>query len=61
MTALNTLYLCLNKTFSMISINKESLAECFMRYARIDTQSDPKSGTHPSTEKQKNLGNLLVQ
>lgn len=45
----------------MISINKESLAERFMRYARIDTQSDPKSGTHPSTEKQKNLGNLLVQ
>ena len=45
----------------MISINKESIAERFMRYARIDTQSDPKSGTHPSTEKQKNLGNLLVQ
>ena len=45
----------------MILINKDSIADRFMRYARIDTQSDPKSGTHPSTEKQKNLGNLLVQ
>ncbi|HEY5392658.1 MAG TPA: peptidase T [Hanamia sp.] len=45
----------------MILINKDSIAERFMRYARIDTQSDPKSGTHPSTEKQKNLGNLLVR
>ena len=45
----------------MILINKDSIAERFMRYARIDTQSDPKSGTRPSTEKQKNLGNLLVQ
>ena len=45
----------------MILINKDSVAERFMRYAQIDTQSDPKSGTHPSTEKQKNLGNLLVE
>src|SRR5665213_2836083 len=45
----------------MILINKDSIAGRFMRYAQIDTQSDPKSGTHPSTEKQKNLGNLLVQ
>jgi len=45
----------------MILINKDSIAERFMRYAQIDTQSDPKSGTHPSTEKQKNLGNLLVE
>ena len=45
----------------MILINKDSIAGRFMRYAWIDTQSDPKSGTHPSTEKQKNLGNLLVQ
>ena len=45
----------------MILINKNSIADRFMRYARIDTQSDPKSGTHPSTEKQKNLGSLLVQ
>lgn len=33
----------------------------FVRYAKIDTQSDPTSATCPSTEKQKNLGRLLVQ
>jgi tripeptide aminopeptidase len=33
----------------------------FMRYVRIDTQSDPKSGQSPSTEKQKNLGKILVE
>ena len=31
-----------------------------MRYVTIDTQSDPNSYTCPSTEKQKNLGSLLV-
>lgn len=30
-------------------------AERFMRYVQIDTQSDPLSQTHPSTEKQKRL------
>ncbi len=35
--------------------------ERFMRYVRIDTQSDPKSGQSPSTEKQKNLGKILVE
>lgn len=33
----------------------------FLRYAKIDTQSDPHSTTIPSTEKQKNLGRLLVE
>lgn len=33
----------------------------FLRYVRIDTQSDPQSTTNPSTEKQKNLSRLLVQ
>ncbi|MEM6878689.1 MAG: tripeptide aminopeptidase PepT, partial [Bacteroidota bacterium] len=33
----------------------------FLRYVQIDTQSDPHSKTTPSTEKQKNLGQLLVQ
>jgi tripeptide aminopeptidase len=37
-----------------------SVAERFMRYVRIDTQSDPQSQSHPSTEKQKDLGRLLV-
>lgn len=43
-----------------IEINKDSIAERFMRYVKVDTQSNPKSGTHPSTEKQKNLSKILV-
>lgn len=35
--------------------------ERFINYARIDTQADGYSGTTPSTEKQKNLGRLLVK
>jgi tripeptide aminopeptidase len=35
--------------------------ERFLRYVTIDTQSDPASTTCPSTEKQKDLGRLLVQ
>lgn len=31
-----------------------------MRYVQVDTQSDPLSNTHPSTEKQKNLSGILV-
>jgi len=37
-----------------------TVAERFIRYVQIDTQSDPLSKTNPSTEKQKDLGNLLV-
>lgn len=44
----------------MININKEAIAERFMKYVQIDTQSDPQSKNHPSTEKQKNLSILLV-
>ncbi len=33
----------------------------FLNYVKIDTQSDPLSNTIPSTEKQKNLGRLLVK
>ena len=36
-------------------------AERFLRYVTIDTQSDPKSPTQPSTAKQKDLGRLLVE
>jgi tripeptide aminopeptidase len=36
------------------------LIERFFNYVRIDTQSDTESESSPSTEKQKNLGNLLV-
>ena len=40
---------------------KHTVTERFIRYAKIDTQSDPNSSTCPSTMKQKNLGNLLVK
>jgi len=35
--------------------------ERFLQYVTIDTQSDPDSPSQPSTEKQKNLGHLLVK
>ena len=38
-----------------------SAAERLMRYVQTDTQSDPKSVTFPSTEKQKDLGRILVK
>ena len=37
-----------------------TVTERFLRYAVIDTQSDPASPNCPSTEKQKNLGRLLA-
>jgi tripeptide aminopeptidase len=37
-----------------------SLQNRFAKYVQIDTQSDPASATIPSTEKQKNLGKVLV-
>jgi tripeptide aminopeptidase len=40
---------------------KHTVTERFLRYVVIDTQSDPISLTCPSTDKQKNLGRLLVQ
>ncbi|MEY2940440.1 MAG: Tripeptide aminopeptidase [Bacteroidota bacterium] len=33
----------------------------FLDYVQIDTQSDPHSSSSPTTEKQKNLGKVLVQ
>lgn len=36
-------------------------SERFMRYVQIDTQSDPLSETHPTSEKQKDLSKLLAQ
>ncbi|MGZ3756244.1 MAG: peptidase T [Mucilaginibacter sp.] len=38
-----------------------TVTDRFMRYVTIDTQSDASSPTIPSTEKQKDLGRLLVQ
>ena len=37
-----------------------TVTERFLRYVRIDTQSDASSPTCPSTDKQKNLGRLLA-
>lgn len=37
-----------------------TVAERFIKYVQIDTQSDPQSTTIPSTAKQKNLSKLLV-
>ena len=38
-----------------------TVTERLMRYIRVDTQSDPNSVTIPSTEKQKDLGRILVK
>ncbi|MBL7700771.1 MAG: peptidase T [Ferruginibacter sp.] len=43
----------------MIQISPDNIADRFMRYVRIDTQSDPTSTAHPTTEKQKDLSKLL--
>lgn len=41
--------------------NTEGVKDRFVRYVQIDTQSDPESTTFPSTEKQKDLGRVLVE
>lgn len=38
-----------------------TVTDRFVRYAKIDTQSDPESSACPSTEKQKNLSRVLVE
>jgi tripeptide aminopeptidase len=40
---------------------KFSVAERFLRYVQVDTQSDPNSTSQPSTEKQKDLSRILVK
>ena len=45
----------------MIQISPDSIADRFMRYVQIDTQSDPKSTAHPTTEKQKDLSKFLLK
>lgn len=47
----------------MINFNdyRFTVTDRFIRYAKIDTQSDPASPTCPSTEKQKDLGRLLLE
>jgi len=46
---------------TMIQINPAAVAERFMRYVKIDTQSDPTASSYPTTEKQKDLSRLLQQ
>jgi tripeptide aminopeptidase len=38
-----------------------TVTERFLRYVKIDTQSDPTSSSTPSTAKQKDLGKVLVE
>ncbi|GMV77180.1 MAG: peptidase T [Chitinophagaceae bacterium] len=45
----------------MIPNYAHTVTKRFLEYVQIDTQSNPHSNTHPSTEKQKNLSNLLAQ
>jgi tripeptide aminopeptidase len=45
----------------MVYISPDTIADRFMRYVRIDTQSNPNSTTHPTTEKQKDLSKLLLK
>ncbi|TCK82749.1 peptidase T [Albibacterium bauzanense] len=46
-----------------IQINTQEfeVTEHFLQYVQIDTQSDPYSESFPSTEKQKDLANLLLK
>jgi tripeptide aminopeptidase len=43
----------------MIQISPDAIAERFMRYVQVDTQSDPASAGHPTTQKQKDLSKML--
>jgi len=40
---------------------EHTVVERFCKYVQVDTQSDPLSTTFPSTMKQKNLGEILVE
>lgn len=42
-------------------INKQALIDRFLSYVTIDTESDPKSDTTPSSEKQWDLARLLAE
>jgi tripeptide aminopeptidase len=44
----------------MLHEYQHTVTERFMRYVQIDTQSNPNSNNHPSTDKQKNLSKLLA-
>ena len=42
-------------------MNKQHILDRFLKYVKIDTKSDPSSTTTPSTKKQWDLANLLVE
>ena len=42
-------------------MKNRSLMEKFVRYVKLDTQSDEHSGTNPSTAKQHELAKMLVK
>jgi len=45
----------------MLNNYQHTVTTRFLQYVQIDTQSDPQSNTHPTTEKQKNLSHVLAQ
>jgi tripeptide aminopeptidase len=47
--------------FSLSSDEQGALLESFLRYIKIDTQSDDNAECFPTTEKQKDLALLLVE
>jgi tripeptide aminopeptidase len=51
----------LYKNKFMLNNYTYTVTERFLEYVTIDTQSDPYSNTHPTTEKQKDLSSLLVK
>jgi tripeptide aminopeptidase len=56
--AIFSCYLVINYFNARLSY---TVVERFMRYVQIDTQSDPQSDAHPTTEKQKQLSQLLAK
>jgi len=47
-------------TWNLNTMERRTLLERFCRYVKIDTRSDDTSEKYPSTDKQKDLGRLLV-
>lgn len=45
----------------ILDVMKNEILERFLRYIKIDTQSDESSSNYPSSEKQRVLGNLLIE
>jgi len=45
----------------LIESHEQQVTERFLRYVKVDTQSDPSSLSQPSTAKQKELGKILVE